>query len=212
MNPTTGAADGYRASTVAVLAYDGVDDLDFFGAWSVLRKAEAAGASDPAGGQLLCSILAPGGNFRTSTGLSVAIDALEIDGGFDAVVVPGGAGATSAALDPTVVRRLRGLRSEGARFYSICSGSIVIGDCGLLNGRTVAIHASKREMLRSVSGVTVVSGLHEDDWLTSIGGSQSSSVKGVAIAFEVVRRYCPAHLAHLRARMEIAPEGKHANA
>lgn len=189
---------------VLVLAYDGADDLDFFGAWSVLSKAAQSASAPECADGLKLHTLCLGGRFTSSSGLAVtAPDALDWRAA-DAVVVPGGSGALDASRSGPLQARLLELRENGARFYTICSGALVLAASGLLRGMRVAIHGSKRELIADSGCREIVSGCHEDQWLTSIGGAPSQSVKSIEIGFRVLKDFCPG-LAHpVSRRMEIA--------
>lgn len=195
------AVEGPR---ILLVGYDGVDDLDFFGAWSVLSKASQASRTEPPGGRLTARILAPAGAFVTAGGLRISGEAAPWPAVAEAVVVPGGAGAGAAALREDLRDRLIALRKAGARFYTICSGSLILAGCGLLKGKRVAIHAAKTDLLREAGCAQIVAGLNRDGWLTSIGGQASAAVKSVAIGLRVVEDLCPSHAGAVRDRMELA--------
>lgn len=196
-----GAGGAGPRSRVLLLAYDGADDLDFFGAWSVLAKAAAACATGPGGG-LSASVLAPGGSFVTSGGLRVGAQAVPPEDAPDAVVLPGGPGVAAAGAEAEMQARLRRWRAGGTRFYTICSGALLLAAAGLLDRKRVAIHAAKRHLLPA--GAEAASGLQQDGWLTSCGGDVGPRVKSVMIGFRAVEDFCSDQVPALRRRMEIA--------
>jgi cyclohexyl-isocyanide hydratase len=65
----------------------------------------------------------------------------------DVVCVPGGAGINEAVNDEEVLDFLR-RQAEGARYItSVCTGSLVLGAAGLLDGYRAATHWSARDYL-----------------------------------------------------------------
>ncbi|WP_058753269.1 DJ-1/PfpI family protein [Sphingomonas sanguinis] len=188
--------------TVGVVAYDQIDDLDFFGAWSVLAKAAQASACDSSAA-FRVHIVGAHNAFLTSSGLSVSVPAEVPPDRLDAVLVPGGTGAIAAAQRSDLRDLLVRYQRDGSRCYTICSGALLLAAAGLLTDRSVSIHAAKREALRLAGAGTVTRGLRRDGWLTSIGGSMAPGVKGVDIGFIVVGDLRPDLLDSLRSRMEI---------
>ncbi|MFN7304877.1 MAG: DJ-1/PfpI family protein, partial [Phenylobacterium sp.] len=53
----------------------------------------------------------------------------------DLICVPGGAEATSAALDPEFIAQVRRLGLSARYVTSVCTGSLILGAAGLLEGR-----------------------------------------------------------------------------
>jgi putative intracellular protease/amidase len=191
-------------ATLSMLGFDGVDDLDFFGAWSVLYKAQESGRTRPEYGRIASRIIAPSGHFRTASGLVIRADFdMEQEHGPDVLIIPGGSGAVAAAQRSDLQRHLLAMRATGTRFYTVCSGCLFLAACGLLQGMQVAMHAGKHELLADAGCERIVSGLHHHDWLTSVGGARASSVKSVELAFKAIEDICPMHVRPLRDRMEI---------
>jgi len=65
----------------------------------------------------------------------------------DLICVPGGVTATQAALDSAFIADVRRL-GLGARYVtSVCTGSLILGAAGLLQGRRAACHWAWRHLL-----------------------------------------------------------------
>jgi putative intracellular protease/amidase len=65
----------------------------------------------------------------------------------DVLCVPGGFGATGAALDARFLGEIKRLAS-GARYVtSVCTGSLILGAAGLLQGKRAACHWAWRDLL-----------------------------------------------------------------
>lgn len=184
---------------IAVLAYDGVDELDLFGAYSVLAKARSEGSLQQVG------IFAPLPLVVASGGTEFHAHRLEdIGDDVGTIVVPGGSGATAAARDPRLACVLRRARLNGVRIYCCCSGGLIVAAAlGLKEGR-IAIHARKRADLQALFGGEVVSGITDSNGIVSIGGRRCHSVKSVRLAFRVLEDLDPSFPRSISARTEIA--------
>jgi transcriptional regulator GlxA family with amidase domain len=204
---TRAKAPKHQSLLVSLVAFDGVDDLDFFGAWSVLYKAQQASQGEHGQVEVVARVISLEDQFRTASGLVVNAEHACQQSFLPpkAVLVPGGEGVEEASSCRRLLEALVRMRAEGTRFYTICTGSVLLGSAGILKDMRVSVHKKKQALLASF-GCQVVSGLHEHDWLTSIGGVDAPNVKSVAIAFRVLEDICPLYLASVRSRMEIGSE------
>lgn len=117
---------------IAIVVFDGAEELDFVGPWEVLtawhflhpKEVDVALVGDHAG------------PFRCAKGMRVLADATWDDAGrFDVLVYPGGRGTRSQLGDDAIRERLQALRNRGTLMTSVCTGSLVFADAGLLDGR-----------------------------------------------------------------------------
>jgi len=134
--------------TIAFLVFDGLTPLDFVGPFEVLSRLPGAFTRivSPTGGD----ILAAGGRLRI--GADVALD--EIDAA-DVLVVPGGPGARTLMHDDAVTAWVARV-AAGARFTaSVCTGALILGGAGLLNGREAATHWAARPLLAEFGATPV---------------------------------------------------------
>ena len=51
----------------------------------------------------------------------------------------------------------------------------------------MSCHASKKETLKNENISKILEGLIKNDWLTSVGGEISTSLKSIDIAFEIIK-------------------------
>ncbi|MDP9847255.1 GlxA family transcriptional regulator [Streptosporangium lutulentum] len=132
---------------VVMVLFDGFQLLDLAGPADVFSSA---GLLSPAAGYQVETTALREGAVRSSSGVTVVVETplREVKGPIDTLLVVGGLPthmdiADTAALTPEV-RRLAG---ESARVGSICSGTLLLAEAGLLKGRKVTTHWAVGNML-----------------------------------------------------------------
>ncbi|WP_217559037.1 DJ-1/PfpI family protein [Streptomyces sp. GbtcB6] len=187
---------------VAVLAYEGVDELDLAGVYGPLAKAARCVLH---GGELEVLLAGPAADFRTSGGLRMTgAEPLAVLASCGALVVPGGRGAERAAAAPELTEAVRGAAGRGTALFSVCSGALVVAAAGVRVARC-AIHRNKRDLLRPLTFAEISQGIVREPELVSAGGLSGRGVKAVDIAFEVLRRFTPWCVRCVSERMETVP-------
>ena len=68
----------------------------------------------------------------------------------DVVIVPGGPMWPQAGSDGETQSFLKNAQGEGAILFSICTGAMVLGKAGLLDGRTVTTNHQAAKMLQKI--------------------------------------------------------------
>jgi len=128
---------------IAVVLWDGVEELDLAGPYEVLtawaRESER---------EITVSTVAESTEpVRCSHGLRVLPDLAWSDvGHIDVLVLPGGDSRPLVA-DNAFVQRMRDLAGAGTLMTSVCTGALVYGAAGLLAGRPATTHWSALERL-----------------------------------------------------------------
>src|SRR5262249_37922702 len=123
-------------------------------------------------------------------GLRVIPDAtLETCPPLDILVVPGGWGTRAEMSNQRVLKWIAERAREIETLTSVCTGAMLLGQIGLLDGRRATTHWRSLEWMRqSFPSVTVEDKLHvveDGQVLTSAGISA-----GIDMALRVVARYC----------------------
>ncbi len=197
---------------VDVLLYDGFDELDAIGPYEVFEYAlefatEGSGAESEAGsgqaGRLRYVTLEDRDTVRASHGTRVGVDAAlpapTAGDAPDLLVVPGGgwtardetASAWAEAERGAIPDALAEYHAAGVRIASVCTGSMLLAEAGVTDGRRAVTHASALDELRE-SGATVIDARVVDDGdLLTAGGVTS----GLDLALYIVAREFGDHVA-----------------
>jgi transcriptional regulator GlxA family with amidase domain len=126
-----------RSSTVAILAYDGVQLLDVTGPIEVFEAARRLGA------RYRVLVASPDGNdivagSRTRLGADCAF--AELPRRIDTLVVPGAPDWRATGADTQLVSTVAGAARRSRRTASVCAGAFVLAAAGLLDGRRATTH------------------------------------------------------------------------
>lgn len=123
----------------AFLLFDRVTQLDLTGPVQVLSRAGDCTV------QLVAKSTAP---VMTDAGFAIVpTHTLEQVTEADVLCIPGGAGVDDAMLDAELVKWIRSVASRASWVTSVCTGSLVLGAAGLLQGKRATSHWSARELL-----------------------------------------------------------------
>jgi transcriptional regulator GlxA family with amidase domain len=139
---------------IGVAVFEGAEELDWAGPWEVL-SAWASGWPDD--GVEVFTIAESDDPVRCAKGLRVLADhTWETAPPLDVLVFPGGFGTRTQLGDEMVRARMRRLAERGTLMTSVCTGSLVYADSGLLDGRPATTHWGSLDALaRLGTGVEV---------------------------------------------------------
>jgi transcriptional regulator GlxA family with amidase domain len=176
--------------SVAIVLYEGFDELDAIGPYEVLENAAEAGADL----DVALYTLEPAGRVTASHGLVVepdsALDDLVV-GDPDLVVVPGGgwtdgtehgarAEVERGALPDAIAARHR----DGATVVSVCTGGMILAAAGVLDGRPTTTHHGAIDDLRETAANVVDARVIDDSDVLTAGGVTA----GLDLALWLVER------------------------
>ena len=157
--------------TIAVLIFDGVEEMDFAGPWEVLaaaiekapdwRIATVAERADPVTCEKGLRVL-PGLTYDTAGDVRI-------------VVIPGGSGARREIDNPRTVAWLQRIAPGCDWVTSVCTGAFLLVGAGLARGRHVTTHHLFTESLARQAGDSVVETrrMLRDGNVVSAGGVMS---------------------------------------
>ncbi len=186
---------------IAVLIFDGFDELDAIGPYEVLANAAQLGADLRV--QLLT--LKPADEVIGSHGLRVRPDGL-LDGQIDLVIVPGGGwndraerGAWGEARRDELPKAVAQLHDARATIASVCTGAMLLSAAGLTQGRPATTHHGALDESREQDADVIEARVVDDGDLLTAGGVTS----GIDLALWLVEREWGAELAKkIEAEME----------
>jgi transcriptional regulator GlxA family with amidase domain len=187
---------------VGIVLFENVEVLDFSGpfeVFSVTRLNEEKRREEPSPFEVLLLAEHPGP--VTATGNMKVIPHYEFENcpPLDILVVPGGWGTRRELNNPVMLEWLRTRAAEVETLTSVCTGSMLLGFAGQLNGLHATTHSRSLDWMRdSFPTVTVGFEKHvvEDGRVFTSAGISA----GIDMALKVVVRYFGEDIARTTAR------------
>ena len=187
---------------VGIVLFENIEVLDFCGPFEVFsatRLNEEKRREDPSPFEVLL-VAEKNDPVVTTGGMKVIPDhTFKSCSKLDILVVPGGWGTRKELKNPVMLDWLRIRASEVETLTSVCTGSMLLGFAGLLDGCHATTHWRSLDWMReSFPAVTVEYDKHvveEGRILTSAGISA-----GIDMALKVVARYYGEAIARATAR------------
>ncbi|RNL79654.1 helix-turn-helix domain-containing protein [Nocardioides marmorisolisilvae] len=184
---------------VAVIVFDGVAPFELgvvCEAWGIDRTEHGVPA-------LEFAVCAATPRVRTSMGFDLHVEhGLDRAAQADLICVPAVKGVDSVPQE--VLQLLRDAVARGARVLSVCSGSFVLGEAGLLDGRDCTTHWMHAEDLQAryprARVIPEVLYVDEDPVITSAG-----SAAGLDACLHLWRKEYGAKVASMVARRMVVP-------
>lgn len=187
---------------VGILIFPDVEVLDFCGpfeVFSVTRLDEARRREMPGPYQVLL-VAESAEPVRASGGLRVLPDHTLADcPPLDLLLVPGGYGTRPLLNHQPLLDWIAERGQQGELLTSVCTGALLLGKAGLLDGRRATTHWRSLDMMQEMfPSVTVVHDEHviEDGRVLSSAGISA----GIDLALRVVARHHGEDIARATAR------------
>jgi transcriptional regulator GlxA family with amidase domain len=187
---------------VGIVIFDDVEVLDFCGPFEVFSAArlnEEKRREEPSPFEVLL-VAERSGPISASGGLQVIPQhSFQTCPRLDILVVPGGWGTRRELKNPAMLDWLRLRAAEAETLASVCTGSMLLGFAGLLDGRHATTHWKSLDWMRdSFPSVAVEYDQHvvEDGRVLTSAGISA----GIDMALKVVVRYCGEAVARATAK------------
>ena len=151
------------STQIAILIFDGLTALDAIGPYEVLSRIP---------GHEVTFVAKEAGPKRTDTGaLGVQADASLADvSDPEIVLVPGGKGNRPLMADDEVLGWLREVHGQSTWTTSVCTGALVLGAAGILDGKRATTHWAYLERLRELGADPVEERVVEDGKIVTAAG------------------------------------------
>ncbi|HUY23061.1 MAG TPA: DJ-1/PfpI family protein [Acidimicrobiales bacterium] len=163
---------------IVCLVFDGVTALDAVGPYEVLSRLPGA----------TFTFVGPGpGTVRTDNGvLGLVVDGSIDDApAADVLVVPGGIGTRRLVDDDRVVDWVRATHATTMWTTSVCTGSLVLGAAGILEGLDATTHWTELESLAGFGARPVASRVVERGKIITAAGVSAGIDMALVLAARI---------------------------
>src|SRR5471030_669045 len=121
---------------IGVLVFPGFQLLDAAGPISVFEIAARVAGKPPS----IKTIAVTPGAVRSSSGVEMLARGLKPSGAITTLIVAGGEGVRAAATCAKTLAFVREQEKRGVRVASVCSGTYILAEAGILDGRRATTH------------------------------------------------------------------------
>jgi putative intracellular protease/amidase len=187
---------------IGILLFNDIEVLDYCGpfeVFSVTRLDEVRRRMDPSPFEVILvaetmDVITTSGGMKVLPTVSFA-DCQPLD----ILVVPGGMGTRKEMLNEIVLRFVKEQAARCELVASVCTGSLILGKAGLLDGLKATTHWRSLDLMRDLFPKVEVDGsshiVDEGRIITSAGISA-----GIDLALKIVQRYFGESIARNTAR------------
>jgi transcriptional regulator GlxA family with amidase domain len=180
---------------IGVLVFPDFQLLDAAGPISVFEIAARYSRAEPA----IRVMAARPGPVRSSSGVEMLARKFGPPGALTTLIIAGGDGVEAAAHNKCTIRFVQAVASRGIRVASVCSGTFILAEAGLLDGRRATTHWQRtRQFLATYPQVK----LEPDRIFVRDGNIWSSAgiTAGVDLALAIVAEDYGDEIVHKTAR------------
>ena len=155
---------------VGFIIYDGMTALDFVGVYDPLVRLKTMGFMP----NLMWEICGPSPQIRDGTGLTfVPTRVAEPLSQYDMIIVPGGFGSRGLILDDDFILWLK--TAELCQLKaSVCTGALLLGAAGFLEGKRATTHPRAFEDLRKFCLQVAEERIVDEGDVITVGGVTAS--------------------------------------
>ncbi|MBA2580420.1 MAG: DJ-1/PfpI family protein [Thermoleophilaceae bacterium] len=193
MTETTGSGPGLD---IALLLFDQITALDAIGPYEVLSRVPGA--------EVRFVASRPGPQRADSGSVALVADyALSEVASTDIVVIPGGPGTRKLVHDDEVLEWIRSVHRGSRWTASVCTGALLLGAAGILQGRRATTHWRSLERLRDYGAQPTRERMVEEGKIITAAGVSA----GIDMALWLAGRVAGDDVAQaIQLTIEYAPE------
>jgi transcriptional regulator GlxA family with amidase domain len=189
---------------IALICFDGMEELDLVGPWEVLRMWQLQHPDD---GVDVFTVSLGEETVTCAKGMKIVTDRPVADmGDVDVLLFPGGRGTRSLLADRPTLEMVASEADRGTLMTSVCTGSLVFAAAGILAGRPATTHWSALDLLQGLDDSIV---LKADDRFVDSGEviTASGVSAGIDMALHLVSRlHSPQRARGVRRDIQYDPE------
>ena len=163
---------------IGILVFPGVQQLDLTGPYEVFASVPGANVH---------MLWKDRSAITSATGLVLAPTmAFAECPALDVLCIPGGGGVNALLQDAAVLEFVRAQAARARYVTSVCTGSLVLGAAGLLQGRRATTHWASHDFLARFGAIPVQGRVVRDGNLITAGGVTAGIDFGLAVVAELV--------------------------
>jgi transcriptional regulator GlxA family with amidase domain len=192
------------STRIAIALFDDAEELDWAGPWEVLAAWAARWPDDDVEVFTVADGTEP---VCCAKGLRVLADhTWSTAPPINVLVYPGGQGTRRQLGDEEIRERVRAIAAGGTLMTSVCTGSLVYADAGLLDGRPATTHWASLDLLGELGSDIAV---RPDDRFVDSGEviTAAGVSAGIDMALHLVARlHSPERAREVRRYIQYDPE------
>lgn len=143
-----------KQRSVAILLFDDAEDLDFCGPMSVFSMANRGLDPEPF---TIFTVAEKKKPITTRHGLTVTpAYAFDNHPAIDILIIPGGLGARREVHNDAVKEWIKTIAGTADHLLSVCTGALLLGATGLLNGLQATTHHTAYDKLLEIAPASKV--------------------------------------------------------
>jgi len=189
---------------IALICFDGMEELDLVGPWEVLRMWQLQHPDD---GVDVFTVSLGEETVTCAKGMKIVTDRPVADmGDVDVLLFPGGRGTRSLLADRPTLEMVASEAGRGTLMTSVCTGSLVFAAAGILAGRPATTHWSALDLLQGLDNSIE---LRADDRFVDSGEviTASGVSAGIDMALHLISRlHSPERARGVRRDIQYDPE------
>jgi transcriptional regulator GlxA family with amidase domain len=167
---------------IAYILFDGITLLDFIGIYDPISRIKSKGFME----NLSWDLCATAESIQDSFGLKVAIDKIKPDlSNYHMVIIPGGFGTRPLQFDKEFMEWLKTAKEVEYK-VSVCTGSLLLGSAGFLNGKIATTNFNEYETLNKYCKKVSKNRIVDDQNVITAGAVASSLDLGLYICEKLI--------------------------